>query len=174
MRLFDLLHQLLATLLTLAWLSCRCPVVVAAAADLQQPAHHRHRIPRAMIPDPGEPQRLWPAKKAVAFFKISFSISRRLTCRCNSATFSFSASGSSGSGPCDSSAWRTQPAFLSHRHSVLVGMPKSLAATAGSRPSTRTRSIACCLNCALYSLFLRLPCTNRSFLKLILLRQLPL
>src|SRR6185437_10342427 len=122
------------------------PGIKAAAGNLQHLTQQRQRILPTMLCYPGKAGVLWLAKKAVAFFKISFSICRRLTCFSSSATRTFRACGSSGNAA-SASTRCTHPAFLSHSNSVLNGMPSSRAAAVGSICCTRTKSIACSLNC---------------------------
>src|SRR5581483_5585056 len=131
------------------------PAVIAGPGHVQRVAQRRQRVVLPLPLDPPEPHGLWLAKKAVAFFKISFSISSRFTCRSSSLTRARSRAGSSeggvtpSSGSSGPSAGRCQPAFLSHMFRVVTGTPRSRAARATSWPLTRTRSIASRLNCPL-------------------------
>src|SRR5579862_7122207 len=93
-RLANLPSQLLRANLPLTDRTIQ-PSVITTAAHLQHVAHHIHRVTALLLPDPRKLHVGWLAKKAVAFFKISFSISNRRTRADNSLSCALSTAGSS-------------------------------------------------------------------------------
>src|SRR3989339_898294 len=117
------------------------PLVVAAGADLQDPAQESHRELPGMFADPGVLQRLSFAKYAAAFFRISFSIRRRrLSLR---SSFSSSASGTGCEAGGNLPAARNLRTHSPIDHAVA---PRRAAASRSVYPCSTTSFAACSLS----------------------------
>src|SRR5215469_3691571 len=138
----DLLGQSLAALL-LGTGGAIAPGVVAAAGHLQHLAHQPHRPLTAVRVDEAVLHSDSLAKKAVAFFKMSRSIWRRLF----SARRRRSSSSRAGRLPLPGKAWSpwSSRSFF-HLRSRLSAIPRLAAASAKLRPCSVTSLTASTLN----------------------------
>src|SRR5512143_4126835 len=119
-------------------------IVKTAAADTHHPAKHRDGIGLHLLPDEAEPQFDSLAKKAVAFFKISRSISRRLFSlrkRLSSAS-SCSRERPGSAGPSNLSRY-----CRTHREMLVALTPRRRPVSSQLYPCSMTNRAVSSLNC---------------------------